>query len=459
MVFFKIKLQKESKMTIEGVGSSSSALILRSSQEVNHVSLAIDDRRELEEAINEVLLDNVGCVKERLKDLQGRIHISEIADIVPGEEYQIDLKVDLSSMPTLSEDNDLNFNNDLVSLYLNELFHTLNTLGENQEPILRFSIKTVLLNDNNISGRSLLRHFKEVQHSAFGEVHPENAELSYEKLNGRLFDEVRENIRYVDISHTKVTYLGLKYMFVLPKLETIKMDYCRNVTGVIEAASTKCESVTRISIIGSHLCEAKWLLKDLETKFPNIKQVDFTQHGYKEKIHKFVGLSDPMNLQSTQAPHALVPCGHIYDIVNTWQQMDDSCWTCRTVPTEFVDAAIFHTRLKKGDDEDSENEIWKVRVLDFTRRPLDSNTYYHPTCRQAFNVETLSGLFKEKFSDVIAEDIVRACSDKECPGCKLQGRVSKLELLPIFPSITETHDELEQSQMLSSLYEMSEYTI
>ncbi len=442
-------------MTIEGNAKAASPMDVMQKEEV--------DVSKIEEYISTKIINIAISENDEIALLKDRVEIEEIIppdSSVAESSYTVQVRVDLSQLPTLTEKTDFLKNNDLVSTYLNELFYELNVSGSEVTPKIDFTITSVNISQNNISGRSLLQNHSDLvntvsedaKHSAFKGIDPTLSYLSHSELNRSMYDETKQSIAYVDYSHTNITFRGLKYMFRLPSLRSLKMDYCPKATYIQNPSYQPCTTIRVVSLLGAALCSAKDVLKDLETKFPNIERVDLTQQQYDGRDHKFVGLLDISSQQSTWSPHALVPCGHIFGRVNAGKQLSGGCWLCRQTATKIVDASIFQTRLDKS------GSTWKVQVLDFHRKPISSPTLFHPKCRQAFNPDTIAELFKIFVDKLSSTAVIEALADETCPGCLLQGRTTKMELMTIYPTATEKDDELADSQLQESLFNMGTYT-
>lgn len=447
-------------MTIHGTSSDGYAVTDSSIIMVPKEGL---DASKIEEYICNKIISPALYENPEITILEGRVSIEGITppdETKPGSSYDVQIRVDLSQLPTLTDETDFIKNNDLVSGYLNELFYELNIRGTKTDPKISFTITNVKINNNNISGRSLLQSHGDLidnvkqgaKHSAFKGIDPALSYLSHTELNRAMYDETKQSIAYVDYSHTNMTYRGLTFMFRLPSLRSLKMDYCPKATYIQSPEDHPCTTVRVISLLGAALCGTKNLLKDLELKFPNIERVDLTQNHYDGRDHKFVGLLDIYSQQSTISPHALVPCGHIYSRVNAGKQLKGGCWLCRKTATKIVDASIFQTRLEK------EGSTWKVQVLDFHRKPIASPTLYHPECRQAFNAETIEEIFKISVGKLSPAETIETLAGETCPGCLLQGRTSQMELMAIYPTATEKDDDLADSQQQESLTTMCTYT-
>lgn len=442
-------------MTIQGVSAPGEA----------HYPLVAPERVETDTQLisYENFIDSAVAENDAIAPLKDRVFITTI---IPQNDsngqpvYKIELRVDLSLMPTLSRKTKLIDNNDLVSAYLNELYHILNKRGMAATPQTRFAITHVELQNNNVSGRSLLQSLGDlikgfnghIEHPAFKAPDPAIAFPSPIERNKILYDDTKQDIRYADYSHTFITYKGLKYMFRLPNLLTLKMDYCPEATYIQDVNKYPCKTVRVISLLGAALCNVETFLKDLEQKLPSIERIDFTQPTSEDGDNKFIGFLDIATERSTVSPHAVVPCGHVYSRINAVNQLGTGCcWTCRKEVENIVNASIFQTRLEKTES------TWKVEILDFLRNPIDSPTLYHPDCRQAFNAKTISQIFKISFEGVPLIDLASAVANKVCPACELQGMVNPMKLLPIYPVLTEKDDDQADSQHQESLASASEY--
>lgn len=434
---------------------------------VSSISSPVDEA-DLKQYIDNKIISLVIRSNNAINILEGRVSVLSITtpkgDSDASNERNVYLSVDLSMLSTLSEKTDLIDNNNLVSTYLNELYHDICLIGQTTSPKLNFMICRVDLNNNNVSGRSLLQDHSDliekdsdekvgqVSHYVFREINPIIAYMTTDELNKALYRDIIYSITEVDFTHTNITFRGLKFMNRLPYLEKVVMDYCKNTTKFVDISSTACTKVKSISLIGTAICSVPDLYYSLGKKFPNVTNFEFTQPHFDGKDSKFLGLIDAITDQSTISPHILVPCGHIFSRENAGKQLKiKECWLCRNTVEKIVDGAIFQTRMTKEDD------VWKVDVIDFNRNPLSDRVFYHPNCRQAFNIDTIESITKESFDKASDAVVIDACTEIECPGCIKLGQDRKLEIIRIFPTPTDKKDVYAASQQQTSLNSMDGY--
>ena len=122
-------------------------------------------------------------------------------------------------------------------------------------------------------------------------------------------------------------------------------------------------------------------LSPLQEIFPNLTEVSFTQEYSAQK--KTLGLHDDVNFATVVQPE-IIPCGHLFSS-ETLRQVQQ-CPSCRAPFTPqdrqpFKPRTTVMTRQAGG--------AFDCKVVDFSRRQIDSRITVHLNCGTLFNTLTL----------------------------------------------------------------------
>ncbi|MEC7839350.1 MAG: hypothetical protein VX777_04860 [Chlamydiota bacterium] len=394
-----------------------------------------------------------------LKLFQERISIIDIYEKDEGQ-YCIDLKIDLSHHDKLKRSTELasdksKFDNNIyVTKSINEFYLYINAFSSDLDLQLSFRIVDIDLSQNHVSGLSVLATYpSHLGCSNTFENLPAKEDSSYKLRMSVLFVDIQETIAKLNFSHTKFSNIALSRLRVLKSLEEIQIGFCPNSQRFKDLV---VPSVKKITLVGSPISNSSNLLKKIETIFPNVTKIEFTQNIK----GKFLGLTDVVTQVSVVTP-VVLKCGHIFSKHVVEHRTFKKCAICNSSDVSSAKtAAIFRTRLDKElAGRDGSTVKWKVALLDYGSKLLSDRVFYHDRCREAFNLETLAECFQFDLNTTDQEIVKYFDESIVCPGCFDQGYDAALKPIRIYPNITETQDVYAESQQQYSLGDIEKYII
>lgn len=331
----------------------------------------------------------------------------------PTEERPIFLQFD-AHLIAIRPDNDFLVNNTYVQKMVNIFYglkSALNEIGVTAD----VQIRKVSLKGSHVSARSL---------------------VSVHNQDNRTFiisPDLLNHITSVNFSGTQVSPRGLDKVYTFANLSKLKLDYCKNITEVLEPQIV-CPSLQTLSLVGTAMeLKAGWQ-KKLAKKFPNLTLIDVTLG---KNVLKSPGFLDVTTLSSCVNARIYSPCGHLFSKASRVDKLKP-CPVCNTEIKHAYSVTKHITRFEKNI-----NGSWRSTVVDVKRKPLQSGqVYFHKSCQQFFNGDTLKTIYGEDILEQMAK------TDLHCIGCLQAGNKWTLKrLFKAFPELTENRED-EKSQNL-----------
>jgi hypothetical protein len=321
--------------------------------------------------------------------------------------------LDLSSFPDLGrKDQDLEKNNNTMSLVLRVFMRVALANG--------FHFSRIDLSNNKISGQSILQ-------------------IDFKEIKGRITE--------LSFNNTLISSRGFFYLKDLPALKKLSLDYCSKLDTIHRAESSPWPLLEELSIVGSQYRIGPVRMETIAQKFPGLRKLDCTQLiGVRGKQTKLLGVTDPVTLSTVIDP-SVYSCGHIVGLETVVKT--NKCYVnCKSRKLDRFQPNM--TRFEKL------NERWTVKLIDFKRRDLASNSFYHIACGNLFTKETLQEILEQEGSD---QRLMRIAKDILCPGCEVNPQIEAFPfgLIKVFPELTPTDDLGEPSQANHTLLEESVY--
>lgn len=272
--------------------------------------------------------------------------------------------------------------------------------------------------------------------------------------------EFLEGIETVNFANTHFATKGFEALFYLKNLKKAIFDHCRFITEIDFAKFRQCEKMKEISLVAISSAIPTDFIEKLGEKFRNVEKIDITQPkaaDNKNETVLFGGIQDADTFDTTVEPQILQPCGHIASKASAVTQLaKKTCSTCAKPGLQyFIDGHFPVTRFEKI-TEDTGISRWAVRILDYSRYPLEGRVYCHPQCKSLFTTKTLQEVLGFN-NDELKDDVSTIKNSKlvECPFCEHE---TPLELIRVFPETTpDMKGEVSMNQ--NTLKDMNDHFI